>query len=133
MGGSMTQVDQGGQQPVNEDQLVLRTSPRGTLPWPGGKPGLMARMPQRAHLNDEFTDHIGRQAGDPTVADDRCPTHVPDHPSMVGHEGLDVSPLTVHELVKGCPVVVLGYPVTAITHLPTRRIAFLSDCGGSSP
>jgi hypothetical protein len=55
-------MDQGCQQPVDEHQLVLRTSTYGLLPLAGGKSGLVSLTPQRADLSDEFSDHIGRQA-----------------------------------------------------------------------
>ncbi|MFD7973207.1 hypothetical protein, partial [Streptomyces clavifer] len=51
----------------------------------------------------EFSDHSGRQARDLSVADDRCARHVPHHTTMIDDPELDVSPLTVHELVSVRP------------------------------
>ncbi|WP_327720283.1 hypothetical protein OG381_36760 [Streptomyces sp. NBC_00490] len=96
----MTEMDQGGQQPVDEHQLVLRTSAYGPLPWPGYEPGLVALVPQRADLRDEFTDHVGRQARDPPVADEHCASCIPHHMTMINDQELDVSPPTMHELVR---------------------------------
>ncbi|MET7906479.1 hypothetical protein ABZS86_35530 [Streptomyces sp. NPDC005355] len=69
----------------------------GPLPRPRGKPGLMALVPQRADLGDEFSDHTGRQAGDPPVADDHCTSHIPHHTTVINDHNLDVSPPTMHE------------------------------------
>jgi len=98
--GSATETDESGQQSVDEHQPVLRTGANGSLPLPGGKPGLVALMPQRAHFGNEFSDHIGRQARDPPVADDQCTSRVPHHTTMINDQELDVSPPTMHELVS---------------------------------
>ncbi|MFI8917392.1 hypothetical protein ACIGW4_38145, partial [Streptomyces sp. NPDC053513] len=95
----MTEMDEGGQKPVDEHQPVLRTGAHGPLPRPGGKRGLVTLMPQRADLGDEFSNHLSCQARDPAIADDRCTSRVPHHSTMINHLRLDVSPLTVHELV----------------------------------
>ncbi|MGW3381956.1 hypothetical protein ACWDCO_17425 [Streptomyces albogriseolus] len=94
-------MHEGGQEPVDEDQPVLRAGTDRALPLPGHQLGLVPFMPQRAQLGHEFSDHIGRQARDPPVTDDRCTRHVPHHTTMINDQKLDVSPLTVHELVKG--------------------------------
>ncbi|MCX5063564.1 MULTISPECIES: hypothetical protein [unclassified Streptomyces] len=73
----MTEMDEGGQEPADEHQPVLRAGAHGLLPRPGDKPGLVKLLPQRADFGEEFTDHIGRQARDPPVADDRCTSRVP--------------------------------------------------------
>ncbi|WP_328688025.1 hypothetical protein OHA74_53605 [Streptomyces phaeochromogenes] len=99
----MAEMHQGGQQPVDEHQLVLRAGTYGPLPLPGGEPGLMALMPQRADPSDEFSDHIGRQARDPTIADDHYTSCVPHHTTMINDQELDVSPPTMHELVSPPP------------------------------
>ncbi len=106
MSDPVTEVHEGGQEPVDEDQPVLRASAYGPLPLPGRKPGLMPFMPQRTQLGHEFSDHASRQARDPTVADDRCTRRVPHHTTVIDDQELDASPPTVHELVKGCPVTV---------------------------
>lgn len=103
VGNPVTKVDQGGQQAVDEHQAVFRTAAHGPLPRSGSKPGLVTLMPQRPDLRDEFSNHSARQARDPPVADDRCSSRVPHHPTMINHHGLDNSPLNVHELVSEPP------------------------------
>ncbi|MET7898791.1 hypothetical protein [Streptomyces mirabilis] len=95
----MTQMNQGGQQPVGEHQPVLRTATPVPASAAGSEPGLVALVPQRADLSDEFSLHIGRQARDPPVADNHCTSRVPDHMTMINNQELDVSPPTMHELV----------------------------------
>ncbi len=90
-------MDQGGQQSVDEHQLVLRTSTYGPLPLPGYEPGLVALVPQRADLGNEFSDHVGRQARDSPVADGHCTSHVPHHMTMINDQELDLSRPTMHE------------------------------------
>ncbi len=83
MSNPVAKVHERGQEPVDEDHAVLRTSAHRTLPRPGRKPGLVPLMPQRSHLSNEFSDHSCRQARDPPVADDRCARHVPHHAAMI--------------------------------------------------
>lgn len=59
-------------------------------PWAGHKPGLVPFVPQRACLGHEFSNQLGRQPGDPAVAEDRCTLRAPhrtavldDHESSV--------------------------------------------------
>ncbi|MFJ6486771.1 hypothetical protein ACIQK6_42690 [Streptomyces sp. NPDC091682] len=54
----MAKVDERGQEPVDEDQPVLRTSTDGPLPRPGLQSRLVPFMPYRTYLGDEFGDHI---------------------------------------------------------------------------
>jgi len=96
----VSQVHEGGQDPIDEDLPALRASAPSAPPWPGDKSGLVPFMAQRAKLSHEFSDHAGRQAGDPPVADDRCTRRVPHHMTMIDDQEPDVSPLTVHELVR---------------------------------
>ncbi|MGV9553082.1 hypothetical protein [Streptomyces ardesiacus] len=103
MSDSVAEVHEGGQEPVDEDQPVLRTGTDSPLPWPGGKPGLVLFMPQRAKLSHEFSNHVGRQARDPPIADDRCTRRVPHHTTMIDDQELDASPPTVHEVVSVVP------------------------------
>lgn len=103
MSDPVTEMDENGQEPVDEHEPVLRTGAHCPPPRPGGKPGLVTLLPQRAHFGDEFSDHISRQSGDPAVADDHCASHGPYHSTMINHPGLDVSPHTVHELVRAVP------------------------------
>lgn len=100
MSGPVAEMDEGGQEPVDEHEPVLRTGAHSTLPRPRGQLGLVTLMPRRAQLGDEFSDHIGRQARNPAIAEDHCTSHGPHHPTMINHPGLDVSPPTVHELVS---------------------------------
>jgi hypothetical protein len=102
MRGGMPEVHERGQEPVDEHQPVLRTRAHSTLPRPGRKLGLMPFVPQRGYHSDEFSDHVGRQARDPPVSDDRCTRGVPHHTIMIDDQKLDASPPTVHELVKVC-------------------------------
>ncbi|WP_333736257.1 hypothetical protein [Streptomyces sp. IBSBF 2806] len=53
------------------------------LAKPGGKPGLVALVPQRADVGHEFSNHVGRPARDLPVADDHCSSRVPHHTSMI--------------------------------------------------
>ncbi|MBO3682526.1 hypothetical protein, partial [Streptomyces sp. NEAU-YJ-81] len=41
-----------------------------------------------------------RQARDPSVADDHCTSRIPHHTTMINDHDLDVSPPTMHELVR---------------------------------
>lgn len=103
MRGGMPEVHERGQEPVDEHQPVLRSGAHSTLPRPGRKPGLVPFMPQWAQLCNEFSDHVGRQAREPLVADDRCTRRVPHHTTMIDDQKIDASPPTVHELVKPLP------------------------------
>lgn len=100
MRGGMPEVHERGQKPVDEHQPVLRSGAHSALPRTGRKLGLVPFVPQRAELCDQFSDHVGRQARDPPVADDRCTRCVPHHMAMIDDQRPDVSPLTVHELVR---------------------------------
>lgn len=74
MGGAMAQMDEGSQQTLDHDQLVLRTGP--TARGQGRECGLVPLMPQWTDLGDEFSDHIGRRSRDPLAPDDRRTWHV---------------------------------------------------------
>ncbi len=100
MSNPVTKVNKGGQQPVDEHQLVLRAGAHSTLPRPGGKPGPVTLMPRRTYLGNELSNHSGRQPRDPPVADDHCTRHVPHHAAMIDDPELDVPSLTVHEVVR---------------------------------
>ena len=69
--GPVTEVHERGQEPVDEEQPVLRAGTDRRLPWPGRKSGLVPFVPQRAQPGHEFGDRAGREARDPPVADDR--------------------------------------------------------------
>jgi hypothetical protein len=100
VGDPVSEVHEGGQEPVDEDQPVLRAGTDRPLPRPGCKPGPVPFMPQRTKLSHEFSNHVGRQAHDSPVAGDRCTRRVPHHTTMVDGQELDASPPTVHELVN---------------------------------
>jgi hypothetical protein len=100
VGGRVSEVHEGAQEAVDEDQSVFRARAHDPLPWPGHKSGLVAFMPQRAQLSHEFSNHVCRQARDPPVADDCCTRRVPHHTTMIDDQDPDASPLTVHELVR---------------------------------
>ncbi|MFJ3229341.1 hypothetical protein ACIPJS_39385 [Streptomyces sp. NPDC086783] len=89
-----------GQEPVDEHQPMFRVGAHRPLPWSGRELGLVPLVPQRAYLGNEFSNHVSRQARDPPVADDRCTRRVPHHMTMIHDQELDVSPLTVHEIVR---------------------------------
>ncbi|MFJ2565483.1 MULTISPECIES: hypothetical protein [unclassified Streptomyces] len=99
----MTEIDERGQEPVDEDQLVFGAGAHGPLPGPGHEPCLALFVPQQSYLGEEFSDHIGRQARDPPVADDCCTRRVPHHTTMIDDQELDASPPTVHEFVEVVP------------------------------
>lgn len=100
MGDPVSGVHEGGQEPVDEHQPVLRACAHSPFPRPGSEPGLVTLVPQRADFRYEFSNHVNRQARDPPVADDRCTRRVPHQMTMIDDQEPDVSPLTVHELVR---------------------------------
>lgn len=57
--GCVPEVHEGGQEPVGEDQPVLRPGAHSPLPQSRREPGLVAFMSQRAHFSAEFSDHVG--------------------------------------------------------------------------
>jgi hypothetical protein len=89
----------------NEDHTVLRAGAHGALPRPGSKPLLVPFVPLRPYLGDEFSNHSGRQARDPPAADNCSASRVPHHTAMIADPELDVSPPTVHELVRLRPLI----------------------------
>ena len=54
MRGAMAQIHQGGQQPVDEDEPVLRTGSHSSPPRPSREQCLMLPVQQRAYFSDEF-------------------------------------------------------------------------------
>lgn len=98
--GTMAEMHERGQEPVDEHQPVLPAGAHGPLPRPGHELGVVPFMPQRAHLGSEFSDHVGRQTRDPPVADDHCTRSVPHHTTMIDDQEPDASPPTVHDLVS---------------------------------
>ncbi len=107
MRDAVTEMDERGQEPIDEHQPVLRAGAYGPLPRPGHQSGLVPLMPQRSYVGYEFGNHIGRQPRDPPVADDHCPHRVPHHATMINDEELDAAPPTMHELAGPCSSVAL--------------------------
>lgn len=70
VGAPVTKMDERGQQPIDKHQPVLCAGAHGPLPWPGGEPGLVTLLSQRAYLLDEFSNHSHSQARDPPITDD---------------------------------------------------------------
>lgn len=85
MGDPVTEMDQRGQQPVDEHQPLLRAGAHRPLPRASGKPRLMTLMPQRPALLDEFSNHSGSQPRDPPIADDHRARRDTHHPTMINH------------------------------------------------
>jgi hypothetical protein len=98
--GGVSQMHERGREPVDEHQPVLRARAHRQPPRPGRELGLVPLMPQRSHLSYKFSDHIRRQARDPSIADDHCTRRVPHHTTMIDDGELDTSPPTMHELVR---------------------------------
>ncbi|MFI0013662.1 MULTISPECIES: hypothetical protein [Streptomyces griseus group] len=78
----MAEMDEGGQEPVDEREPVHRTGAHSTLSRPRSQLGLVTFVPQRTQIGDEFNDYIGRKPCDPTVVDDHCTSHVPQHSTI---------------------------------------------------
>jgi hypothetical protein len=86
--GPVTEMDESGQEPVDEHQPMLRTGTDRALSRSGRKRGLVPLVPQRTYLGYEFSDHTSRQAGDPAVSDDRLTCPVSRHPIMINDQAL---------------------------------------------
>lgn len=112
MRGGVTEMHERGQETVDEHQLMLRAGAHCPLPWPGRELGLVPLVPQRTYLSNEFSNDSSREVRDPSVADDRCTRRIPHR--MIDDQELDVSPLTVHELVRcglvQCPTIPTSSP-----------------------
>ncbi|MFE9802889.1 hypothetical protein ACFYP6_29145 [Streptomyces goshikiensis] len=70
--GCTAEVDERGQESVDEDQLVPCPDAVSPIPQAELQCLLAPFVPWPAHLGDEFADHIGRQPCDPLIADERC-------------------------------------------------------------
>lgn len=79
MSGAVAQIHQRGQQPVDEDEPVLRPGSHRPPPRPSREPSVMLLVPQRPYLGDEFSDHIRRQPGDPVLRHDQLTRPSPYH------------------------------------------------------
>ncbi|MGW4385476.1 hypothetical protein [Streptomyces sp. NPDC004685] len=75
----MAEVDRRGQDPVDEDELVLGTGADSSPTWSRDECRPMPLVPQRADLRDEFGDHLRIRSGDLLTADDRRTRPVPHH------------------------------------------------------
>ncbi|MFE3168955.1 hypothetical protein [Streptomyces sp. NPDC059224] len=95
----MAKMDVRRQKPGDEHEPVLRTGTDRTLPRSGHEHGLVPVVPQRTYLGYEFSDHCGRQARDPPVADDCFTRRVPEieDAKAVVHAGVDGLAHTVRE------------------------------------
>lgn len=60
-------------------------------------------MPQRAYFEDKFSDHVSRQTGHSTAADDHCTRRTLHNLTMINDQEPDTSPPTMHELVSQRP------------------------------
>ena len=58
VGGAMAEVNQCGQEPVDEHELVLRAGADSPPSWTRGKCRLVSLVPQRPDLRDEFGDDL---------------------------------------------------------------------------
>ncbi|MEJ8667518.1 hypothetical protein WKI71_00070 [Streptomyces sp. MS1.AVA.1] len=95
----MAQTHQGGQQSVDEDELVLRPGSHSPLSRPSRQPSLMPLVPQWPDLSNEFSDHIRRQPRDPVLRHDQLTHPSPHHAQFNEHLSAEPRP-TVHEVVK---------------------------------
>jgi hypothetical protein len=69
MGDSVAQVHQGGRQPVEEHQPVPGTGPDCLLARPVGQSHVLACMPARPELGDQFGQHFSGQSGHSAIGD----------------------------------------------------------------
>lgn len=58
VGGAVAEVNQRGQEPVDEDKLVLGTAADSSAAGTRGECRLVPLVPQRADLRYEFGDHL---------------------------------------------------------------------------
>ncbi len=63
----LTQVHQRRPQPIHKHESVLGTRPERALPRPRGQSSLPPRLPYRAKLGHQITNHLGRQPDHPTL------------------------------------------------------------------
>ena len=103
MGGAMTKVEEGGQEPIDEDQLVFRPGTRGPTTGTRGETSLVPLVPQRADLGDEFGDHSRLQPRDPLASRDRCTYPAPHHTGHDPRSRPQRATPTMHELVRAVP------------------------------
>ena len=83
MGDSMAQVDQGGQQPVDEHQPMPGAGPDRPLTWPIGQACLPARLPSRPELDDQLSEDLREQSGHPAFSDSGGTGQAPRHPTTL--------------------------------------------------
>ncbi len=69
MGDPVTQVHQGGQQPVHEHQPVPGASSDRPLARPIGQPCVLARLPARSQLGDQLRQNLRGQSGHSAIGD----------------------------------------------------------------
>lgn len=103
MGGAMTKADEGGQDPIDEDQLVFRPGTRGPTTGTRGETSLVPLVPQRADLGDEFGDHSRLQPRDPLASRDRCTYPAPHHTGHDPRSRPQCADANHARARKGCP------------------------------
>jgi hypothetical protein len=69
MGDAVAQMDQGGQQPVGEDQPVPGAGADRPSARPIGQACVPARLPARSQLRDQLGQDLPRQSGHPAIGD----------------------------------------------------------------
>jgi hypothetical protein len=79
MGNSVTQVHQGGQQPVDEPQPV----PGAGSDRPSARPIGPPRVPARTQLGDQLNQGRRGQPGHPTIGDSGGSGQAPRHTTTV--------------------------------------------------
>ena len=106
VGHAAAQADQGGQEAVDEDQLVLGAGTDGAPPAGAvGQTGVLAGPPLRADPGHELGQHWRRQAGGATIRRQGGTVpgaHTSDRAALLAPASSPAA-LTVHEVVRGRP------------------------------
>ncbi len=79
VGDTVPHVREGGQQTVDEDQLVPGSGTDGPPVRPVGQSRLVTGLPDRANFRNQSGDHLMREPRDPPVRDDRLTSTNPHH------------------------------------------------------
>jgi hypothetical protein len=100
VGDAVAQVYQGGQKPVDEHQPVPGTCPDRPPARLIGQACILARLPSRPQLGDQFSQNLSGQPGHPAIGEAAARVRLLDtpRPCSVLHE--QAVPLTMHEVVK---------------------------------
>ncbi|WP_432908515.1 hypothetical protein ACQP1S_01540 [Micromonospora matsumotoense] len=75
VGQPVAEMDQGGQQPVNELEPVLGACSDPATAGPRGEPVMVLCPPPRPYLGDQVLNHGAGQARQPSVRHDRSTHH----------------------------------------------------------